>query len=84
GAQPGEDPTRNGQGQGGATEQVTRDPFGRASGDGGALEGGGVEIPGESPASRARDLLDELRRRSGERERPLFELEYLDRLLDRF
>jgi hypothetical protein len=33
---------------------------------------------------RARDILEELFRRAGERTRPLFELDYIDRLLRRF
>jgi hypothetical protein len=33
---------------------------------------------------RARDLLDEIRRRSGDLGRPELELDYLRRLLDRF
>ena len=33
---------------------------------------------------RARELLDEIRRRSGEAERPEVERDYLNRLLDRF
>jgi hypothetical protein len=33
---------------------------------------------------RAGELLDEIRRRSGETERPEIELDYLRRLLDRF
>ena len=33
---------------------------------------------------RARELLDEIRRRSGDTERPTEELDYLRRLLERF
>jgi hypothetical protein len=33
---------------------------------------------------RAREILDELRRRAGERNRPQIELDYIDRLLDIF
>ena len=33
---------------------------------------------------RARELLDEIRRRSGEQQRPTEELDYLRRLLERF
>ena len=39
---------------------------------------------GEADMQRARDILNELRRRSGEQLRPLLELEYLQRLLKRF
>ena len=39
---------------------------------------------GRDPAQRARDLLDEIRRRSGQQDRPEDERDYLGRLLDRF
>ena len=41
-------------------------------------------LQGEDVYRRARELLDEIRRRSGEQTRPEAELEYLKRLLDRF
>ena len=61
-----------------------RDPLGRNMGDGGmeALEG--VEIPDQMELRRARRILDELRRRRGERSRPPVELDYIDRLLQQF
>lgn len=78
--QPGE----NGEpGEGGA-ERAMRDPFGRETGDGGALESGDYSVPGEMSPSRARELLQELRKRAGELGRPELELEYLQRLLERF
>lgn len=43
-----------------------------------------VTIPEESDMQRARRIRDELYRRSGDRERPQFEREYIDRLLERF
>ena len=43
-----------------------------------------MKIPEEREMQRARDILNELRRRAGERGRPLPELEYLERLLRRF
>lgn len=62
-----------------------RDPLGRRSGsDGGdraAQEGLG--LPAER-RERARELLDDLRRRLGEVERPRAERDYLERLLERF
>jgi hypothetical protein len=33
---------------------------------------------------KAREILDELRRRAGERDRPQIERDYIDRLLQRF
>jgi hypothetical protein len=43
-----------------------------------------VEIPSESDVQRARRILDELRRRAGERNRPALERDYIDRLLKQF
>lgn len=72
----------------GDTEQggrANRDPLGREgeSAEGGLSDGGRI---GEGPdaSDRARRLLDEIRRRSGETERPELERDYLNRLLDRF
>jgi hypothetical protein len=44
----------------------------------------GVEVPEEGELGRARDVLEELYRRSGERSRAPLELDYYRRLLDRF
>lgn len=41
-------------------------------------------IPAESDLGRAREILDEIRRRAGDWQRPDVERRYLDRLLDRF
>ncbi|MEV8465702.1 TIGR02302 family protein [Fluviibacterium sp. DFM31] len=60
------------------------DPLGReATGDG---QFGTRErlLQNEDVYRRARDLLDEIRRRSGDQTRPEVELDYLRRLLDRF
>jgi len=69
----------NGQGQG-----TGRDPLGRENGDSALAGELGTGLPGVDPRERARDLLDEIRRRSGERERPEEERDYLNRLIDRF
>lgn len=62
-----------------------RDPLGRATGgQGGSIVTGEGLAEGADPARRARDLLDEIRRRSGEMARPQGERDYLGRLLDRF
>ncbi len=60
------------------------DPLGRTPGNG--RQAGTQEnlLQGEDVYRRARDLLDEIQRRSGERNRPDVELDYLQRLLDRF
>jgi hypothetical protein len=46
--------------------------------------GSSVKIPDEIDMQRAREILEELRRRLGETGRPPVELEYLERLLKRF
>ena len=61
-----------------------RDPLGRPTANRGAVEGSDTRVPGEEALKRARELLDEIRRRSGDRTRPAEELDYLRRLLDRF
>ncbi len=58
-----------------------RDPFGRMTGDGG--NGEDTAVPDQAERQRAKDILDELRRRYGESEDE-DEREYLERLLDRF
>lgn len=74
-----------GQGQAdGNTAGAQRDPLGRNPGSGGALNGDDNMLQGEDVYRRARELLDEIRRRSGEGGRPEEELDYLKRLLDRF
>ncbi|MEP2783399.1 MAG: TIGR02302 family protein [Pseudoruegeria sp.] len=61
-----------------------RDPLGRDSGTQGNIGSDENLLQGEDVYRRAKDLLDEIRRKSGERDRPAFELDYLKRLLDRF
>jgi len=61
-----------------------RDPLGRnpgATGQAGTDQG---LLQGEDVYRRARELLDEIRKRSGESVRPEVERDYLRRLLDRF
>jgi hypothetical protein len=60
------------------------DPFGRPRATDGPLDGDSVRVPDASVMQRARELMDEIRRRAGERTRPAEELDYLRRLLDRF
>ncbi len=68
---------RPGQGPG-------RDPLGRGTGDGRREATEGVLVPQEMEIRRSREILDELRRRRGDRQRPLEELDYIDRLLRQF
>jgi uncharacterized protein (TIGR02302 family) len=70
-----------GTGNSGTTDSET-DPLGRSSGATGF--GGAVKLPEQSQLARAREILNELRRRAAERSRPQQELDYLDRLLKRF
>ncbi|WP_375689025.1 TIGR02302 family protein [Pseudooceanicola sp. LIPI14-2-Ac024] len=60
------------------------DPLGRNAGTNGQLGNDRNMLQGEDVYRRARELLDEIRRRSGDGERPEIELEYLRRLMERF
>ncbi|MCV3272173.1 TIGR02302 family protein [Roseobacter sinensis] len=74
-----------GQGSQPADRQAeNRDPLGRESGNSGADGDTGPLALNDDAYGRARELLDEIRRRSGETARPEEERNYLKRLLDRF
>jgi uncharacterized protein (TIGR02302 family) len=78
---------QQGDGPGGqpqANGRRGRDPLGRSTRNDGGMDTRGVEVPEESDLGRARDVLEELYRRAGERNRPPLELDYYQRLLDRF
>ncbi|MEE8333494.1 MAG: TIGR02302 family protein [Alphaproteobacteria bacterium] len=63
--------------------QPRRDPLGRdISGE--DADTSDVKIPNAGSIQRAREILEELRRRSGQINRPRLELDYIERLLDRF
>ncbi|HSV29215.1 MAG TPA: DUF4175 family protein, partial [Candidatus Omnitrophota bacterium] len=70
-------------GQGGLG-MVPRDPMGRPMTGSGFGDDGTTRIPGQSDIQRAREILDELRRRAGEWQRPEQERDYLNRLLKQF
>ena len=70
------------EGRGGDNER--EDPLGRPTANDGPMDGDSVKVPGAALGKRAKELQDEIRRRAGERQRPAEELEYYDRLLDRF
>jgi uncharacterized protein (TIGR02302 family) len=74
-----------GQGNSDGNQQAEgRDPLGRnQSSNGGESTEGDLALDDDA-YGRARELLDEIRRRSGEAERPEVERDYLNRLLDRF
>ncbi|MGR3412020.1 MAG: DUF4175 domain-containing protein [Paracoccus sp. (in: a-proteobacteria)] len=88
GQQPGKQPGESapgGQSQQPYQGRPVLDPLGRESGGGGNVVTSGDPLAeGRDPAQRARDLLDEIRRRSGQQDRPEDERDYLGRLLDRF
>ena len=57
------------------------DPLGRPVGE---AYGQGVDVPGESEAARSRAIIEDLRERLGEPGREEDEIDYLERLLERF
>ena len=69
--------------QGGKGRDQGLDPFGRPNGNG-VLGGDAVRVPDIIDARRARKILQKLRDRAAERQRSKEELNYLDRLLERF
>jgi len=79
---PGDDEVGATDGQ--PRDRVERDPLGRPMSNNGTYDQGDVKIPDQNTLQKAREILDELRRRAGERFRPEIELDYIDRLLKRF
>ncbi len=75
---------QSGQPTGQTAGERQRDPLGRESGASGQIGTDENLLQDTDVYRRAQDLLDEIRRRSGERERPQQELDYLRRLLERF
>ena len=74
---------RNGRRDGEARDK-DYDPFDRPAGAFGAIDGRDTQVPDRSVLDRARQVLEELRRRAAEPNRPRIELDYLDRLMDQF
>ncbi len=76
---------RGGQGeQQGNVGGQRNDPLGRNSGTKGQVGSERGMLQGEDVYRRAKELLDEIRRRTGDGDRPEVELEYLKRLMKRF
>ena len=71
--QPGQGPGANG-----------RDPLGRPDRSNRPDLGLSVKVPDQIDIQRAREVLDEVRRRLGDPSRPTFELDYLERLIRSF
>ncbi|MGH7036800.1 MAG: DUF4175 family protein, partial [Stellaceae bacterium] len=61
-----------------------RDPFGRPLYNYGSYDEGDVKIPDKDTIDKAREILDELRRRAGQPARPRIEHDYIERLLKQF
>lgn len=70
-----------GEGQDGERRSGGTDPLGRPVGD---AYGQGVEVPEETDAAKTRAIIDKLRERLGEPGREEEEVDYLERLLERF
>jgi uncharacterized protein (TIGR02302 family) len=77
----GDDPSGYGQEP---SDMGNRDPFGRPMPGNNLFDQSDVQIPDQSILQKSREILDELRRRAGERARPTIELDYIERLLRRF
>jgi hypothetical protein len=78
-----------GQGQqqgrpGGQAGRSDTDPLGRPMRQRDYGDDQSVKVPGEMDVQRSRRILEELRRRYGQSERPQQELDYLERLLKDF
>ncbi len=68
----------------GQNGDTPRDPLGRPQRSQGPDLGTAVKVPEQIDMQRAREILEELRRRLGDAQRPAMELDYLERLLKRF
>ena len=73
-----------GEAFGRADPNSQRDPLGREPGDSARIGSDRNMLQGEDVYRRAQDLLDEIRRRTGDQLRPEAERDYLKRLLDQF
>jgi uncharacterized protein (TIGR02302 family) len=82
GMQPG--PGQMGQRQGMRGGNDGTDPLGRPMRNPQPDLGTQVKVPDEIDTQRAREILDTIRKRLGESARPLLELDYLERLLQRY
>lgn len=61
-----------------------RDPLGRYLQGEDGMDTGDVKIPDENQVERVQQIIEELYRRAGQRYRPQIELDYINRLLQRF
>ena len=72
---------QNGNQQAGENGENSRDPMGRPQRSQGPDQGRSVKVPDQIDIQRAREVLEELRKRAGDAQRPQLELDYIDRLL---
>ncbi len=84
GKQLGEQMAKNMPSRMGKNGDTPRDPLGRPQRSQGPDLGTSVKVPDQIDQQRAREILEELRKRSSEASRPPTELDYLERLLKRF
>ena len=73
-----------GQAAGETASDTSQDPLGRRPGNGGQVATDEQLLQGQDVYRRAEELLNELRRRSGDQDRSAQEKRYLERLLDQF
>ena len=64
--------------------RTMRDPLGRELPNEDGVDTRSVDIPERGAIERAQEIIEELRRRAGQRHRSRFELDYINRLLERF
>jgi hypothetical protein len=76
--------TRMGDAEGQDDPRAGRDPLGRQTGEGSRIGSDRNMVQEQDIRRRAEELLDEIRRRSGELTRPEGERDYLKRLLELF
>jgi len=69
---------------GGQNPNAKQDPLGRRVGTLGGIGSENNVLLGQNKFMRSRELMQEIRRRTGDKSRPRLELDYLKRLLDRF
>ncbi len=64
--------------------RIMRDPLGREMMNEDGTDVRRINIPDQGTVERTQEIIEELRKRSGESYRPQLELEYINRLLQRF
>src|SRR5690606_17296329 len=80
-AMQGQQGEQGGSGEGGRQRSSDRDPLGRPRATTGPDFGNSVRVPDEIDTQRARQILEEIRRRLGNALSPELERDYLERLL---